>query len=194
MSKQLKPAILMLLILTVVTGFIYPLLVTGVAQLAFADKANGSLIERDGKVVGSALIGQNFTEAKYFWGRLSATGTFAYNAAASGGSNFGPLNPALGDAAKARIDALVKADKDAGIVQTAKVPVDLVTASASGLDPHISVTAAEYQLQRVARVRGLDVERVRQAVAAHTQVNGFGLLGEPHVNVLKVNLDLDTMK
>lgn len=194
MSKQLKPAVLMLLILTVVTGFIYPLLVTGVAQLAFADKANGSLIERDGKVVGSALIGQNFTEAKYFWGRLSATGTFAYNAAASGGSNFGPLNPAVGDAAKARIDALVKADKDAGIVQTAKVPVDLVTASASGLDPHISVTAAEYQLQRVARVRGLDVERVRQAVAAHTQVNGFGLLGEPHVNVLKVNLDLDTMK
>ncbi len=194
MLKQLKPAILMLLLMTVVTGLIYPLLTTGFAQLLFPSQANGSLIEQNGKLVGSALIGQQFTEPKYFWGRPSATGTYPYNASASGGSNLGPLYPALADNAKARIDALTKAEQDAGIKQTKPVPVDLVTASGSGLDPHISVPAAEFQLARIAKVRGVPEAKVRELVAANTQANWLGLFGDAHVNVLKLNLALDAMK
>ena len=194
MLKQLKPAILMLLLLTVITGLIYPLLTTGVAQLVFPSQANGSLIEQNGKVVGSALIGQQFTGPKYFWGRLSGAGTYPYNASASGGTNLGPLNPSLADNAKARMEALGKAEQDAGIKQTKAVPVDLVTASGSGLDPHISVAAAEYQLARVAKVRGLAETRVRELVAANTQANWLGIFGDAHVNVLKLNLSLDAMK
>jgi potassium-transporting ATPase KdpC subunit len=194
MMKQLKPAILMLLLLTAVTGLVYPLLTTGVAQLLFPHQANGSLIEQNGKVVGSALIGQQFTEPKYFWGRLSGAGTYPYNASASGGSNLGPLNPALADNAKARMDTLAKAEQDAGIKQTRAVPIDLVTASASGLDPHISVAAAEYQLPRVAKVRGIPEAKVRELVTANTQANWFGVFGDAHVNVLKLNLALDAMK
>ena len=194
MLKQLKPAILMLLLLTAVTGLMYPLLTTGVAQLIFPREANGSLIEQNGKVVGSALIGQQFTEAKYFWGRLSGAGTYPYNASASGGTNFGPLNPAFADNAKARIAALTKAEQDAGIKQTRLVPVDLVTASGSGLDPHISVPAAEFQLARVAKVRGLEEPKVRELVAVNTQAKWLGIFGDAHVNVLKLNLSLDAMK
>jgi K+-transporting ATPase ATPase C chain len=194
MNKQLKPASLMLLVMTLLTGFIYPMLTTGVAQLVFPFQANGSLIQQNEKLVGSALIGQQFTEPKYFWGRLSATGTYPYNASASSGSNLGPLNPAVADNAKARIDALAKADHDAGLKQTKSVPIDLVTASGSGLDPHISVAAADYQLARVANVRGIPEEAVRKLVAANTQTNWLGLFGDPHVNVLKLNLALDAVK
>lgn len=193
MLKQLKPAILMLLLLTVVTGLIYPLLTTGVAQLAFPREASGSLIEQNGKVVGSALIGQQFTEPKYFWGRLSGAGTYPYNAAASGGSNLGPLNPALADASKARIDALGKANQDAGVTQEHQVPIDLVTASGSGLDPHISAAAAQYQLTRVAKVRRLAEARVRELIAANTEGKWLGIFGDARVNVLKLNLSLDAM-
>jgi len=194
MSKQLKPAILMLLLFTVVTGLIYPLLTTGVAQLVFPREANGSLIEQDGKLVGSALIGQQFSEPRYFWGRLSAAGTYPYNASASGGSNFGPLNPALADSAKARMDALAKADLDAGVKQERAVPIDLITASGSGLDPHISVAAAEYQLARVASARKLGAAKVRELVAANTEGKWLGIFGDARVNVLKLNLSLDAMK
>ena len=194
MFKQLKPAILMLLLMTVVTGLIYPFLTAGVAQLAFPREANGSLIEQQGKIVGSTLIGQQFTEPKYFWSRLSAAGTYPYNASASGGSNFGPLNPALADASKARIDALVKADQDAGLKQAKAVPIDLVTASASGLDPHISVAAAEYQLQRVAKVRSLSEVKLGELIAANTEPKWLGVFGDARVNVLKLNLSLDAMK
>ena len=194
MFKQLKPAILMLLLMTVITGLIYPFLTTGVTQLAFPREANGSLIEQQGKIVGSTLIGQQFTEPKYFWGRLSATGTYPYNASASGGSNFGPLNPALADASKARIDALVKADQAAALKQLKAVPIDLITASASGLDPHISVAAADYQMQRVAKVRSLPEAKVRELIAANTEGKWLGVFGDARVNVLKLNLSLDTMK
>ncbi len=194
MKKQLKPAILMLLVMTMLTGLVYPLLTTGVAQLVFPYQANGSLIEQNGKLVGSALIGQQFTGPRYFWGRLSATGTYPYNATASGGTNFGPLNPAVADNAKARIEALGKAEQDAGIKQSKAVPIDLVTASGSGLDPHISVAAAEYQLARVAKVRGLSETTVRELIAANTQANWLGLFGDAHVNVLKLNLALDATK
>ncbi|MEP7154746.1 MAG: potassium-transporting ATPase subunit KdpC [Betaproteobacteria bacterium] len=194
MSKQLKPAVLMLLLFTVITGLMYPLLTTGIAQLLFSSEARGSLIEHNGKVVGSALIGQQFTEAKYFWGRLSATGTYAYNAAASGGSNVGPLNPALADSAKARIDALAKADQEAGLKNDRAVPVDLVTASGSGLDPHISVASAEFQAARVAKARGLTESKVRDLITAHTEGKWLGLFGDARVNVLKLNLSLDAVK
>ena len=194
MFRQLKPAILMLLLMTLVTGLLYPFLTNGVAQLAFPRVANGSLIEQQGKIVGSTLIGQQFTEPKYFWGRLSAAGTYPYNASASGGSNFGPLNPALADASKARIDALVKADQDAGLKQLKAVPIDFVTASASGLDPHISVAAAEYQMQRVAKVRSLPETKVRELIAANTEGKWLGVFGDARVNVLKLNLSLDAMK
>ncbi|MBC7622063.1 MAG: potassium-transporting ATPase subunit KdpC [Aeromicrobium sp.] len=194
MFKQIKPAVLMLLLMTVITGLIYPMLTTGVAQLVFPSQANGSLIEQNGKLIGSALIGQQFTEPKYFWGRLSGTGTYPYNASASGGTNLGPLNPVLADNAKARVEALGKGDQDAGIKQTKAVPIDLVTASGSGLDPHISEAAAEYQLARVAKVRGLPEAKVREVVAANTQANWLGIFGNAHVNVLKVNLALDNMK
>jgi K+-transporting ATPase ATPase C chain len=174
----------------VLTGLAYPLLVTGIAQAVFPAQANGSLIERDGKPVGSALIGQSFSDPKYFWGRPSATGPMAHNAGASGGSNLGPLNPALAEAVKGRIDALRAADPG----NTVPVPVDLVTASASGLDPHISVAAATYQATRVARVRGLPPAQVQQLVEQHTEGRLLGFIGEPRVNVLRLNLALDTAR
>ena len=170
-----------------ITGLVYPLLVTGVAKVAFPDQAAGSLIVKDGKAVGSSLIGQNFSDPKYFWGRPSATSPMPYNAAGSGGSNQGPLNPALVDAVKGRVEALKAADPG----NTAPVPVDLVTASASGLDPHISVAAAQYQAARVARVRGIAPDAMRSLIAEHTEGRLFGLLGEPRVNVLALNLALD---
>ena len=186
--EQLKPAIIVLFLLSLVTGLAYPLVVTGVAQAIFHRQANGSLILREGKPVGSALIGQPFDDPKYFWGRLSATAPFAYNAGASSGSNYGPLNPAFHAAAKARIDALREADPG----NAAPVPVDLVTASGSGLDPHITPAAAFYQVRRVAKARGLDEERVRQLVEAHVEGRQLGILGEPRVNVLRLNLALDS--
>jgi len=183
----LRPALSLFLVLALVTGLAYPLLVTGVAQVAFADQANGSLIERDGQIVGSRLIGQAFSDPRYFWGRPSATAPMPYNASASGGSNLGPLNPALGAAVKARIEALRAADPG----NLAPVPVDLVTASASGLDPHISRAAADYQTARVARLRGLAAAELAAIVDRHTQGAWFGLLGEPRVNVLELNLALE---
>ena len=194
MRSQLRPAIVSLALLILVTGVAYPLVVTGVAQVVFHRQANGSLIEQDGKVVGSELIGQAFDDPGYFWGRPSATGPFPYNAAASSGSNLGPSNEALTDAVQARIDALAAADQALGIDNTAPIPVDLVTASGSGLDPHISPAAAEYQTPRVARARGLDVEQVRLLVAEHTEGRQLGFLGEPRVNVLKLNLALDALQ
>src|SRR5215467_594669 len=187
MGAQLRPAIVMLVVLSVLTGLVYPAVVTGVAQLVFPRQANGSLIVKDGKVVGSSLIGQPFDDPKYFWGRPSATSPFPYNAASSAGSNQGPTNPALHDAVKARVEALRAADPG----NTAPVPVDLVTASGSGLDPHISPAAALYQVSRVAKARKLDPERVVQLVAQHTEGRWLGLLGEPRVNVLALNLALD---
>jgi K+-transporting ATPase ATPase C chain len=190
MFAQLKSAVLMTIVMTVLTGIVYPLVVTGIAQAGFARQANGSLIERDGKAVGSALIGQPFSDPKYFWSRPSATGPVPYNAGASSGSNQGPLNPALADAVKGRIEALQKADPE----NKTPVPVDLVTASGSGLDPHISPAAAEYQIARVARARGVDVDRIRALVNAHTEGRQLGFLGEPRVNVLELNLALDALK
>ena len=190
MLRTFKDSFLMLVVLTIVTGVIYPLVVTGIAQGVFPSQANGSLIERRGKAVGSALIGQPFSEPKYFRSRPSATGPMPYNAGASSGSNQGPLNPALADAVKGRIEALRKADPD----NKAPVPVDLVTASASGLDPHISPAAAEYQAARVAKARGLEAAKVRALVAEHTEGRQLGFLGEPRVNVLRLNLALDALK
>jgi K+-transporting ATPase ATPase C chain len=190
MARTFKDAFLMLVVLTIVTGVIYPLIVTGIAKGVFPSQANGSLIERDGKVVGSALIGQPFSDAKYFWSRPSATSPMPYNAGASSGSNQGPLNPALADAVKVRIEALQKADPD----NKTPVPVDLVTASASGLDPHISPAAAEYQVVRVAKARGLAPDKVRALVAEHTEGRQLGFLGESRVNVLALNLALDASK
>jgi K+-transporting ATPase ATPase C chain len=193
MRAQIKPAIIILALLTLITGVIYPLAITVIAQVAFPAQANGSLIMKDGQPIGSSLIGQSFDDPKYFWGRLSATGTFSYNSfnaenlTASSGSNYGPLNPSLLEMVQARIDALKAADPD----NTQSIPVDLVTASGSGLDPHISPAAAEYQVARVARVRGLDESVVRQLVAQHTQGRDLAVLGEPRVNVLELNLALD---
>ena len=193
MRAQLRPALVSLGIFTLLTGLIYPLVVTGIAQVALLWQANGSLIVQHGQPVGSALIGQPFDDPKYFWGRLSATSPAPYTAfnadkqTGSSGSNYGPLNPALLEAVQARIKAL----KDADPSNTAAVPVDLVTASASGLDPHISPAAAAYQGSRVARARGLREDAVRQLVARHTAGRTFGLLGEPRVNVLELNLALD---
>jgi K+-transporting ATPase ATPase C chain len=188
MRSEFRPAIVMIAALTVLTGVLYPLAVTGIARLAFPKQAGGSLVMRDGRVVGSRLVGQAFDRPEYFRGRPSATGPVPYNAAASSGSNLGPLNPALAEAVKARIAALRAADPAA----TGPVPVDLVTASGSGLDPHISPAAAEYQVARVARARGLDPAAVRALVRRHTQGRTFGLLGEPRVNVLELNLALET--
>jgi K+-transporting ATPase ATPase C chain len=185
--SELRTAFLMLLALTGVTGVLYPLAVTGIAQVLFPRQSNGSLIEEDGKVVGSALIAQPFDDPRYFWSRPSATGGFANNAAASSGSNLGPTNDALVDAVKGRIEALRAADPG----NTAPVPVDLVTASGSGLDPHITPAAAAYQAPRVARERGLASEVVQQLVAEHTEGRWLGLLGEPRVDVLLLNLALD---
>jgi len=193
MIKQLRSAIVSLLMFTLITGVIYPLLVTGIAQVVFPSQANGSLIIKDGKAIGSKLIGQSFDDQKYFWGRLSATGTFPYNAfnaenlTASSGSNYGPLNPALISMVQARIDALKKADP----TNTALIPVDLVTASGSGLDPQISIAAALYQVHRVAQVRGLTDADVKALVDQYTLGRQFGFLGEPTVNVLELNLALD---
>ena len=187
MRAQIKPALLMLLALTLVTGVAYPLLVTGIAQLVFPNQANGSLIYQDGKPVGSELIGQPFDDPKYFWSRLSATGPFPYNAAASSGSNLGPTNGALLKAVEARVQALRQADSNNG----QPIPVDLVTASASGLDPHISPAAALYQVPRVARARNLEESAVRRLVAKHLEGRQLGFLGEPRVNVLQLNLALE---
>jgi K+-transporting ATPase ATPase C chain len=193
MLSQLRAAVVSLGALTLVTGVAYPLLVTGIAQAAFPHQANGSLIEQGGKPVGSSLIGQSFDDPKYFWGRLSATADangkpLPYNAGASAGSNLGPTNPALADEVKARLDALAAADPE----QTAPVPVDLVTSSGSGLDPHVSRAAAEYQVHRIAKVRGMDEARVRAFVDAHTEARQLGILGEDVVNVLELNLSLDS--
>lgn len=187
MRTQLRPALVSLAALTLITGFLYPLVVTGIAQVLFPRQANGSLIINDGKPVGSSLIGQPFDAPKYFWGRPSATSPFPYNAAASSGSNLGPTNDALIKAVQARIDALKTADPDNPL----PLPVDLVTASGSGLDPHISPAAAEYQIRRIARVRGLDETDVRWLVAQHSEGRQLGVLGEPRVNVLTLNLALD---
>src|SRR5574341_1650252 len=189
MKDLIRPALTMLLILTVLTGLFYPLAVTGLAQLFFPDQANGSLIVRDGKVIGSKLIGQYFDKPEYFWSRPSATAPFPYNAAASSGSNLGPTNPALISAVKGRIAALKAADPD----NDAPIPVDLVTASASGLDPHISLAEAYYQVPRVARERGLSESSVRDLVAKSIEGRWLGILGEPRVNVLKLNLALDAL-
>jgi K+-transporting ATPase ATPase C chain len=190
MIREFRPALMMLVILSLVTGIVYPLLVTGVAQLAFPQKANGSLIVQDGKAVGSELIGQPFADPKHFWSRPSATSPYPYNASSSSGSNQGPLNPALTDAVAARIKAL----RDADPGNVAPVPTDLVTASGSGLDPHISPAAAEYQVARVARARGTTPDRVRALVADSTEGRQLGFLGEPRVNVLKLNLALDALR
>lgn len=189
MARELRPALTMLLILSVITGLIYPLSVTGLAQLFLPVQANGSLIVRDGKVIGSRLIGQYFDQPQYFWSRPSATASFPYNAAASGGSNLGPTNPVLFEAVKARVSALRAADPG----NESPIPIDLVTASASGLDPHISPAAALYQVQRVARFRGLEEHTVRSLVAQYTEGRQFGLLGERRVNVLQLNWALDAM-
>ncbi len=187
MFRSFLPALRMLVVLTVLTGVAYPYLVTGIAQMAFPTAANGSLIASNGKTVGSELIGQPFDDPKYFWGRPSATSPQPYNAMASSGSNQGPRNPALADAVKDRIKAL----RDAEPGNTASVPVDLVTASGSGLDPDISVAAAEYQLTRVAKARKLSEEKVRALVVANTSGRTLGVLGELRINVLKLNLALD---
>lgn len=184
MKNQLRPALTIFALLTIITGVIYPLAVTGISQALFPYQANGSLIMVDGKAIGSELIGQQFDDPKYFWGRPSATG---YNAAASSGSNYGPMNPALMDMVQARIDALNAADPE----NTLPIPVDLVTASGSGLDPHISVAAALYQVHRVASARGLNEADVQSLVEKYTEGRQFGFLGEPRVNVLLLNLALD---
>jgi K+-transporting ATPase ATPase C chain len=187
MLAHCRAAIVSLAMLTVVTGIAYPLVVTGVAQVVFPYQANGSLIVKDGKTVGSALIGQPFDDPKYFWGRPSATSPFGYNAGASSGSNLSPTNPALISAVQGRVDALRAADPG----NTAPVPVDLVTASGSGLDPHITPAAALYQVSRVARERKLSPDAVRTLVQRHIEGRFLGLLGEPRVNVLALNLALD---
>lgn len=190
MNNVIRPAVvLLLLVLSAITGIAYPLGVTGVAQTVFPEQATGSLVLVGGKPVGSALIGQSFRDPGHFWGRPSATSPMAYNAGGSGGSNLGPLNPALTDAVKSRVEALRAADPGNG----APVPVDLATASASGLDPHISPAAAQYQAARVARVRQLPPEQVRALVDAHTDKSLLPFIGEPQVNVLKLNMALDAL-
>jgi K+-transporting ATPase ATPase C chain len=179
-----------LLVLTVLTGVVYPLVVTGISQLGFARQANGSLIEKDGKVLGSRLIGQPFSDTKYFWSRPSATSPMPYNGASSSGSNQGPTNPALKEAVEGRVKAL----RDAGADPSKPVPVDLVTASGSGLDPHISPAAAEYQVARVAKARNIPEDKLRELVQKHTEGRQLGILGEPRVNVLTLNLDLDNVR
>ena len=190
MRTFLRPALAAIIIFSVLTGIIYPVLVTAIAQVAFPSQANGSLIEQAGVQRGSALVGQQFDQAGYFWGRLSATGPVPYNAAASSGSNYGPLNPSLAEAVQARIDALKAADPSNQL----PIPVDLVTASASGLDPEISPAAASYQVQRVATARGLTPSQIQQLVEQHTSQPTLGILGEPRVNVLQLNMALDQIK
>lgn len=185
--SELRPALIVFALLTVLTGIAYPLVVTGIGQAAFHSRANGSIIESGGRAVGSQLLGQPFSGPRYFWSRPSATAPAPYNGAVSSGSNQGPINPALESAVKDRIAALRAADPD----NTAPVPVDLVTASGSGLDPHISPAAAEYQVKRVARERKMSEDEVRKQVDEHTEGRTFGLFGEPRVNVLELNLALD---
>jgi potassium-transporting ATPase KdpC subunit len=187
MKQMLRPLLVLFVLLTALTGFVYPLVVTGIGKIAFPDQASGSLVVRDNKVVGSLLISQSFQDPKYFWGRLSATTPMPNNASSSGGSNYGPTNPALLDAVKARIDALKMADPD----NTLPIPVDLVTASASGLDPDITPAAALYQVARVARVRQLDPSKLREMVLAQVKGPQWGIFGESRVNVLLLNLSLD---
>jgi K+-transporting ATPase ATPase C chain len=190
MKTLLRPAVSLFVLLTAITGVAYPLAVTGLAKAAFPEAADGSLIVKDGKAVGSRLIGQNFSDPKYFWGRPSATGPQPYNASASGGSNQGPLNPALVDAVKGRIEALKAADPDNQL----PIPADLVTASASGLDPHISPEAATYQVVRVAGQRHLLPADVKALVAQHTEGRQWSVFGEPRVNVLQLNIALDALR
>ncbi len=190
MNLQLRPALTLFVVLSAVTGIVYPLAVTGIAQLVFPAAANGSLVLRDGKPVGSELIGQSFSDPKHFWSRPSATVPMPYNGANSSGSNLGPTSPSLADAVKARIAALRAADPG----NATPVPVDLVSASASGLDPHISRAAADHQVARVARARGLPQERVRALVEQHTETPLLGFIGEPRVHVLRLNLALDAMR
>src|ERR1700680_1233337 len=187
MSPILRPLLVLFVLLTVITGIAYPLAVTGIGKMVFPSQVSGSLVMRDGKAVGSSLIGQSFQDPKYFWGRVSATSPMPNNAIASGGSNFGPTNPALLDAVRARIQALKSADPDNSL----PIPVDLVTASASGLDPHISPAAALYQVTRVARERHMDVVKVIQLALAHVERPQWGIFGEARVNVLLLNLALD---
>jgi potassium-transporting ATPase KdpC subunit len=189
-STLIRPAVVLFLIMTAITGVVYPIVVTGIGQFTFPQQAGGSLVMKDGKAIGSHLIGQYFSDPKYFWSRPSATSPQPYNALGSSASNQGPLNPALTEAVKSRIQALRATDPANG----ALVPVDLVTASASGLDPEISVAAAEYQAPRVARVRGIAPDAVQTVVAAHTQGRSLGVLGEPRVNVLELNLALDALQ
>lgn len=190
MKAYLKPAVILLAAFTLITGILYPLAITGIAQLIFPHQANGSLIVQDGRAAGSELIGQPFSDPKYFWGRLSATSPFPYNAAASGGSNLAPTNPALIAEVQARLQALKAADPG----NTQPVPVDLVTSSGSGLDPDISLAAALYQVPRVARARGLSQDQVRLLVDRYTEGRTFLILGEERVNVLKLNLALDRIQ
>ena len=187
---SLRPALVLFLLLTALTGLLYPLIVTTLAQLLFPQQAAGGIVTRDGKAVGSRLIGQSFGDTRYFWSRPSATAPQPYNGAASTGANLGPLNPQLTDAVRTRIAALRAADPG----NSAPVPIDLVTASASGLDPEISVAAANYQSARVARVRGLPAERVQALIARHSEGRLLGVIGEPRVNVLELNLALDALK
>jgi potassium-transporting ATPase KdpC subunit len=189
-TASLRSALTLFVLLTVLTGLVYPLIVTGLARLLFPARAGGSILVRDGHAVGSVLIGQSFSDPRHFWGRPSATTPQPYNGTASTGSNLGPLNPALLDAVKQRLEALRAADPG----NEAPVPVDLVTASGSGLDPQISVAAAYYQVARVARARGLPEAQVRALIAAHTEGRLLGVLGEPRVNVLELNLALDALK
>lgn len=194
MRAQIRPMFVSLALLILVAGLVYPLLVTAIAQGLMPRQANGSLIQRNGLPVGSELIGQAFDDPRYFWGRPSATGPVPYNAAASSGSNLGPSNKALVEVVQARVDALQAAQATAGLPAAAPIPVDLVTASGSGLDPHISPAAAAYQTPRVARVRGLAEDQVRLLVNQYTEGRQLGLLGEPRVNVLKLNLALDALQ
>ena len=187
MLKELRPAILMVVLATALFGLAYPLGMTGIAQFVFPHQANGGIITKNGKPVGSSLLGQQFEDPKYFWGRLSATTPYPFNGGSSSGSNLGPNNPDLMKAVQARIQALRSADP----ANKAEIPVDLVTASGSGLDPHISPAAAEYQLQRVAKSRGIDESKVRALIEQHTNGRWIGLIGEPVVNVLELNLALD---
>lgn len=187
LKQSLRPAVVLFILLSIITGIAYPLATTALGKWLLPQQANGSLIESEGKLIGSSLIGQNFTEAKYFWGRPSATGPYPNNATASSGSNQGPLNPALAEAVKSRVSALKAADPN----NTLPVPVDLVTASASGLDPHISPAAAAYQVSRVAKERGLSVVSVQALIDDNTEGRQWGVFGEPRVNVLKLNIALD---
>jgi K+-transporting ATPase ATPase C chain len=189
MFTLIRSVFMSLLLFTILTGLIYPLIVTGIAQAIFPKQANGSIITKNGKPVGSALIGQQFDDPKYFWGRLSATSPYPYNGASSSGSNRGPSNPALMQAVQSRISAMQVADPS----NKQRIPVDLVTTSGSGLDPHISPAAAEYQAQRVARIRRIDKDMVLALIVAYTNQRQFGIFGEPTVNVLKLNLALDEL-